>query len=53
MPAQPFSAESLAWLRKELLGKNVTVQPYAKDRYERVVSLRGICCTIIVSAPTP
>ncbi|KAK5822807.1 hypothetical protein F5H01DRAFT_411030 [Linnemannia elongata] len=39
MPAQPFSAESLAWLRKELLGKNVTVQPYAKDRYERVVSM--------------
>ncbi|KAG0293884.1 putative endonuclease lcl3 [Linnemannia gamsii] len=39
MPAQPFSAESLAWLRKELLGKTVTVQPYAKDRYERVVSM--------------
>ncbi|KAF9903032.1 putative endonuclease lcl3 [Linnemannia zychae] len=39
MPAQPFSAESLAWLRKELLGKTVTVQPYAKDRYDRVVSM--------------
>ncbi|KAK3844756.1 MAG: hypothetical protein J3R72DRAFT_437973 [Linnemannia gamsii] len=39
MPAQPFSTESLAWLRKELLGKTVTVQPYAKDRYERVVSM--------------
>ncbi|KAG0277083.1 putative endonuclease lcl3 [Linnemannia exigua] len=39
MPAQPFSTESLAWLRKELMGKTVTVQPYAKDRYERVVSM--------------
>ncbi|KAF9128451.1 putative endonuclease lcl3 [Mortierella sp. 14UC] len=39
MPAQPFSTESLAWLRKELLGKTVTIQPYAKDRYERVVSM--------------
>ncbi|KAG0380791.1 putative endonuclease lcl3 [Mortierella sp. AD032] len=39
MPAQPFSTESLAWLRKELLGKTVTVQPFAKDRYERVVSM--------------
>ncbi|KAF9932654.1 putative endonuclease lcl3 [Linnemannia zychae] len=39
MPAQPFSAESLAWLRKELLGKTVTVKPYAKDRYDRVVSM--------------
>ncbi|KAG9070224.1 putative endonuclease lcl3 [Linnemannia hyalina] len=39
MPSQPFSAESLAWLRKELLGKKVTIQPYSKDRYGRVVSM--------------
>ncbi|KAG0302523.1 putative endonuclease lcl3 [Dissophora globulifera] len=36
MPAQPFSQESLAWLRQELIGKTVLVKPYAKDRYDRV-----------------
>ncbi|KAI1319418.1 putative endonuclease lcl3 [Mortierella claussenii] len=39
MPAQPFSQESLQWLRKEVLGKTVIVKPFAKDRYERVVSM--------------
>ncbi|KAF9944983.1 putative endonuclease lcl3, partial [Mortierella alpina] len=39
MPAQPFSQESLEWLRKELKGKTVLVKPFAKDRYERVVSM--------------
>ncbi|KAG0370847.1 putative endonuclease lcl3 [Gamsiella multidivaricata] len=39
MPAQPFSHESLEWLRKELLGKTVVVKPFSKDRYERVVSM--------------
>ncbi|KAG0257917.1 putative endonuclease lcl3 [Mortierella polycephala] len=39
MPAQPFSQESLAWLRRELIGKTVLVKPFAKDRYERVVSV--------------
>ncbi|KAF9208007.1 putative endonuclease lcl3 [Haplosporangium sp. Z 27] len=36
MPAQPFSKESLQWLRNEILGKTVTVKPFAKDRYDRV-----------------
>ncbi|KAF8927400.1 putative endonuclease lcl3 [Dissophora ornata] len=39
MPAQPFSQESLNWLRQELNGKTVLVRPYARDRYERVVSM--------------
>ncbi|KAF9115018.1 putative endonuclease lcl3 [Mortierella sp. AM989] len=39
MPAQPFSKESLQWLRSELLGKTVLVKPFAKDRYDRVVSM--------------
>ncbi|KAF9174305.1 putative endonuclease lcl3 [Mortierella sp. AD011] len=39
MPAQPFSQESLQWLRGELLGKTVLVKPYSKDRYDRVVSM--------------
>ncbi|KAF9345046.1 putative endonuclease lcl3, partial [Mortierella sp. AD094] len=39
MPARPFSQESLQWLRGELLGKSVLVKPYAKDRYDRVVSM--------------
>ncbi|KAG0045007.1 putative endonuclease lcl3 [Gryganskiella cystojenkinii] len=39
MPAQPFSQESLQWLRKELNGKTVLVKPIAKDRYDRVVSM--------------
>ncbi|GJJ79087.1 micrococcal nuclease [Entomortierella parvispora] len=39
MPAQPFSRESLEWLRKEIKGKTVTVQPFSKDRYDRVVAM--------------
>ncbi|ORZ26302.1 hypothetical protein BCR41DRAFT_301437 [Lobosporangium transversale] len=39
MPAQPFSKESLEWLRKEVNGKTVLVKPYTKDRYDRVVSM--------------
>ncbi|KAF9332914.1 putative endonuclease lcl3 [Podila minutissima] len=34
MPAQPFGKESLAWLRHELNGKSVLIQPYARDRVE-------------------
>ncbi|KAF9950939.1 putative endonuclease lcl3 [Modicella reniformis] len=39
MPAQPFSQESLAWLRSQLNGQTVLVKPYTKDRYDRVVSM--------------
>ncbi|KAK3815344.1 MAG: hypothetical protein J3Q66DRAFT_207867 [Benniella sp.] len=39
MPAQPFSQEALEWLRGQLLGKTVLVQIYARDRYDRVVSM--------------
>ncbi|KAG0352702.1 putative endonuclease lcl3 [Podila minutissima] len=39
MPAQPFGKESLAWLRHELNGKSVLIQPYARDRYDRVVAM--------------
>ncbi|KAF9434817.1 putative endonuclease lcl3 [Entomortierella beljakovae] len=39
MPSQPFSKESLEWLRGELVGKTVLIKPYSKDRYDRVVSM--------------
>ncbi|GMG19140.1 unnamed protein product [Ambrosiozyma monospora] len=37
-PAQPFSDESLDWLRKYILGKKVFVKPLHMDQYNRVVS---------------
>ncbi|KAG0255418.1 putative endonuclease lcl3 [Actinomortierella ambigua] len=46
MPAQPFSKEALEWLRSQLLGKTVFVKPYAKDRYDRVVSVAWVRRTI-------
>ncbi|KAF9381951.1 putative endonuclease lcl3 [Podila verticillata] len=39
MPAQPFGKESLEWLRNEINGKSVLIQPYARDRYDRVVAM--------------
>ena len=41
MPAQPFSQESLAWLRKELNGKTVLVETNLKGqiRSRRKLSL--------------
>ncbi|KAF9416468.1 putative endonuclease lcl3 [Podila epigama] len=39
MPAQPFAKESLAWLRQQLNGKTVLIQPFARDRYDRVVAM--------------
>ncbi|KAM0747784.1 SNase-domain-containing protein [Meredithblackwellia eburnea MCA 4105] len=38
-PAQPFAAEALDCLTKMVLGKTVTVQPYSKDRYGRIVAM--------------
>ncbi|KAF9160093.1 putative endonuclease lcl3 [Actinomortierella ambigua] len=46
MPAQPFSKEALEWLRSQLLGKTVFVKPFAKDRYDRVVSMAWVRRTI-------
>ncbi|KAF9463401.1 hypothetical protein BDZ94DRAFT_1259266 [Collybia nuda] len=37
-PAQPYSAESLAWLRDTILGKTVYCQPLRRDQYSRVVA---------------
>lgn len=37
-PAQPFSAESLAWLRAFILGRRVRVFPLANDQYGRTVA---------------
>ncbi|ODQ56535.1 putative nuclease [Saitoella complicata NRRL Y-17804] len=39
-PAQPYSAEALAWLRGKLLNRRVRVQLYQRDQYTRVV---GMC----------
>ncbi|KAJ4249392.1 putative endonuclease lcl3 [Fusarium torreyae] len=36
-PAQPYSAEALAWLRAYLLNRNVRVYVYKRDQYERIV----------------
>ncbi|KAF8904690.1 hypothetical protein CPB84DRAFT_1814341 [Gymnopilus junonius] len=38
-PAQPYSADSLAWLKDRILGKTVYVLPLRKDQYSRVVAL--------------
>lgn len=37
-PAQPYSKESLAWLRSYILGRRVRIVPLSKDQYERVVA---------------
>jgi len=37
-PAQPYAAESLAWLREKILGKTVYCQLLRKDQYSRVVA---------------
>ncbi|KAF9978960.1 putative endonuclease lcl3 [Actinomortierella ambigua] len=42
MPAQPFSKEALEWLRSQVLGKTVFVKPYARDRYDRAVSMAWV-----------
>ena len=38
-PAQPYAAESLAWLRERILGKTVYVKLLRKDQYSRIVSI--------------
>ncbi|KAJ7844417.1 hypothetical protein B0H14DRAFT_2776886 [Mycena olivaceomarginata] len=38
-PAQPYSEESLAWLRQEILGKTVYCQLLRRDQYARIVSI--------------
>ena len=37
-PAQPYAAESLAWLRETLIGKKVYCQLIRRDQYSRIVS---------------
>lgn len=37
-PAQPYAAESLAWLRETLLGKKVYCQLIRRDQYSRIVA---------------
>lgn len=37
-PAQPYSAESLEWLREYILGRHVRVLPLANDQYGRTVA---------------
>lgn len=37
-PAQPFSEESLEWLRNYLQNRSVTITPYSIDQYKRVVA---------------
>ncbi|KAM0375509.1 hypothetical protein HYE67_007224 [Fusarium culmorum] len=37
-PAQPYSAEALAWLRKYLLKRNVRAYVWRKDQYDRIVA---------------
>ncbi|KAJ7454825.1 SNase-domain-containing protein [Mycena latifolia] len=38
-PSQPYSEESLAWLRQEILGKTVYCQLLRRDQYARIVSI--------------
>ncbi|KAJ6448882.1 nuclease [Mycena sanguinolenta] len=38
-PAQPYSEESLAWLRQKILGKTVYCQLLRRDQYARIVSI--------------
>jgi endonuclease YncB( thermonuclease family) len=37
-PAQPHSAEALAWLRNYILNKRVRAYLYRRDQYDRVVA---------------
>ncbi|KAJ7678561.1 hypothetical protein B0H17DRAFT_1078740 [Mycena rosella] len=37
-PSQPYSEESLAWLREKILGKTVYCQLLRRDQYSRIVS---------------
>ncbi|KAF4967617.1 hypothetical protein FSARC_4864 [Fusarium sarcochroum] len=37
-PAQPYSAEALAWLRAYLLKRNVRASVYSRDQYNRIVA---------------
>ncbi|KAI1168750.1 SNase-domain-containing protein [Nemania serpens] len=37
-PAQPFSADALAWLSDYLLGKRVRAKVYKRDQYDRIVA---------------
>ncbi|KAH9477145.1 putative endonuclease lcl3 [Psilocybe cubensis] len=37
-PAQPYAAESLEWLRNNILGKSVYCQVLRKDQYTRIVA---------------
>ncbi|PPQ83913.1 hypothetical protein CVT25_000658 [Psilocybe cyanescens] len=37
-PAQPYAAESLEWLRSQILGKTVYCQLYRRDQYSRIVA---------------
>jgi hypothetical protein len=39
-PAQPYAAESLAWLRERILGKKVYVKLLKRDQYSRIVSAK-------------
>ncbi|KAJ1657013.1 putative endonuclease lcl3 [Dispira simplex] len=39
MPGQPYAAEAKAWVTKLLKNKKVTVVPYAKDRYNRLLGM--------------
>ena len=39
-PAQPYAAESLAWLRELILGKKVYVKLLRRDQYSRIVSVK-------------
>ncbi|KAJ7116344.1 nuclease [Mycena epipterygia] len=38
-PSQPYSEESLAWLRQEILGKTVYCQLLRRDQYSRIVAI--------------
>lgn len=34
---QPWEDESTAWLKKQVMGREVAIEPYEQDRYERMV----------------
>ncbi|KAI0113970.1 hypothetical protein GGR51DRAFT_505005 [Nemania sp. FL0031] len=37
-PAQPFSADALAWLNGYILGRRVRAKVYRRDQYDRIVA---------------
>lgn len=45
--AQPYSAEALAWLKREIEGNNLWVQIIRRDQYNRIVSLLWCRATAI------